>query len=98
MRGFGHVWTMTRGPFAAQAADGPHSQEGVTMKILSRLLLASAVIVLPTALALAGTVNVEGTGTQYETQIEATVGDKAVKMDLTGAGLRKRVVFKVYAI
>jgi hypothetical protein len=62
------------------------------------MLLAAAVLALPTTLALGEAVTVDGTGTQFETQIEANVAGKAVKMDLTGAGLRKRVIFKVYAI
>jgi hypothetical protein len=68
------------------------------MKTLSRLLLVAALAVLLGTVALAETVSVDGTNTSYETKIEPTVGGKAVKMDLTGAALRKRLVFKVYAI
>ena len=67
------------------------------MKTLSRLLLAALAVLLGTV-ALAETVSVDGTDTSYETKIEPTVGGKAVKMDLTGAALRKRLVFKVYTI
>jgi hypothetical protein len=68
------------------------------MKTLSRLLLVAALAALPGAAALAETVSVDGSDTSYETQIEPTVGGKAVKMNLTGAALRKRLVFKVYTI
>jgi hypothetical protein len=68
------------------------------MKTLSRLLLVAVLAALPGAWALGETVAVDGSGTSYETKIEPTVGGKAVKMDLTGAALRKRVVFKVYTI
>jgi hypothetical protein len=68
------------------------------MKTLSRLLLVAAVAVLSSALALGESVGVEGSSTEYQTKIEAKVGGKTVKLDLTGAALRKRVVFKVYTI
>jgi hypothetical protein len=68
------------------------------MKTLSRLLLVAALAALPGAVALGETVAVDGSDTAYETKIEPTVGGKAVKMDLTGTALRKRVVFKVYTI
>ena len=68
------------------------------MKTLSRLLLVAALAVLLGTVALAETVSVDGTNTSYETKIEPTVGGKAVKMDLTGAALRKRLLFKVYTI
>ena len=68
------------------------------MKTLSRVLLVAALAALPTAIALGETVAVDGSDTAYEAKIEPTVGGKAVKMDLTGAALRKRLVFKVYTI
>jgi hypothetical protein len=68
------------------------------MKTLTRLLLVAALVALPAALALGETVAVDGSNTSYETKIEPTVGGKAVKMDLTGAAMRKRVFFKVYTI
>ncbi len=68
------------------------------MKPLARLVLVAAVVVSFGALALGESVGVDGTSTAYETRIESTVGGKAVKMDLTGTGLRKKLVFKVYAI
>ncbi|HKI37479.1 MAG TPA: chalcone isomerase family protein [Gemmataceae bacterium] len=68
------------------------------MKTLSRLLLGAAVAVLCGTAALGEAVGVDGSSTTYETKIEITVADKAVKMDLTGAALRKRVIFKVYTI
>ena len=68
------------------------------MKTLSRLLLVAALAAFLGAAALAETVSVDGSDTSYETKIVPTVGGKAVKMDLTGAALRKRLVFKVYTI
>jgi hypothetical protein len=68
------------------------------MRIVARGLLAAAVVVLSATVILAESVTVEGSSTEYPTQIETKIGDKTVKMDLTGAGLRKRVVFKVYTI
>jgi hypothetical protein len=68
------------------------------MKTLSRLVFAAALAVIPGAMALGEAVTVDGSDTSYETKIETTVGGKAVKMDLTGAALRKRVVFKVYTV
>ncbi len=68
------------------------------MKTLSRLLLVTALALLTGAVALAETVAVDGSDTSYETKIEPKVGGKEVKMDLTGAALRKRLVFKVYTI
>ncbi len=68
------------------------------MKTLSRILLVAALAVVPGALALGETVAVDGSDTTYQAQIEPTVGGKAVKMSLTGAALRKRLVFKVYTI
>jgi hypothetical protein len=69
------------------------------MKTLSRLMLAAAVAVLCGVASRAGeAVGVAGTDITYETRIETTVGDKPAKMVLTGAALRKRVVFKVYTI
>jgi hypothetical protein len=69
------------------------------MKTLSSLMLAAAVAVLCGVPARGGeTVGVDGSDTKYDTQIECTVAGKPVKMALTGAALRKRVVFKVYTI
>src|SRR5262245_35445706 len=68
------------------------------MRIVTRLALAAAVAVLSVTVVLAESIGVEGTSTEYSTKIETKVGDKTVKMDLTGVGLRKRVLFKVYTI
>ncbi len=43
-------------------------------------------------------VGVPGSSVVYTTPIESKVGDRPVKMILTGAGLRKKVIFKVYAV
>jgi hypothetical protein len=68
------------------------------MKTLSRLVIVAAVATLFAAVALGESVGVDGSSTEYQTKIETQVAGKAVKLDLTGAGLRKRVVFKVYTI
>ena len=68
------------------------------MRIVTRLALAAAVAVLSATVVLAESVGVEGSSTEYATKIETKIGEKTVKMDLTGAGMRKRVVFKVYTI
>jgi hypothetical protein len=44
------------------------------------------------------TVGVEGSNTRYPTVIDAKVGDKDVKLALTGAAMRKKLFFKVYTI
>lgn len=43
-------------------------------------------------------VGVPGSDTKYPTQIESKVGDKSVKLALTGAALRKKVVVNVYTV
>jgi hypothetical protein len=69
------------------------------MTTLSRLMPVAAVAVLFATVSRAGeTVSVDGSSTQYETRIEAGVGGKSVKMVLTGAALRKKLVFNVYTI
>ena len=68
------------------------------MKTLSSLMIAAAVAVLWGVSARGEAVGVDGSDTKYDTQIECTVGGKPVKMALTGAALRKRVVFKVYTV
>jgi hypothetical protein len=68
------------------------------MRSVTRLALAAAVAVLSVTVVWAESIGVEGTSTEYSTKIETKVGDKTVKMDLTGVGLRKRVLFKVYTI
>jgi hypothetical protein len=61
------------------------------------LLVAAVVLCAPTAPA-ADMVGVDGSETTFPTQIESTIGGKAVKLNLTGAALRRRVIFKVYTI
>ncbi len=43
-------------------------------------------------------VGVPGSDVKYAVAIENTIGDKQVKLVLTGAALRKKATFKVYAI
>lgn len=59
--------------------------------------LTGALLVLGTAAA-GEKVGVDGSSAQYDSRIEATVGDKPVTMALTGTALRKRVIIKVYSI
>jgi len=66
--------------------------------MVARLAVSTAVLVLCVGVVLAESVGVDGSSTEYSTKIETKIGEKNVKMDLTGAGLRKRVVFKVYTI
>jgi hypothetical protein len=61
--------------------------------------LAVAVATLGVAgLALAGSVRAPGSNTSYATEIDATVGGKAVKLALTGTAMRTKAIFNVYAI
>lgn len=43
-------------------------------------------------------VGVGGSDTKYPTQIESKVGDRQVKLALTGAALRKKVIVNVYTV
>jgi hypothetical protein len=43
-------------------------------------------------------VGVPGSGVEFATPIESSIGGRTVKLNLTGAGLRTKVFFKVYAI
>lgn len=61
-------------------------------------MLALVVTVLGITAVAAEKVGVGGSSVQYDARIEATVGDKAVPMTLTGAALRKRVLFSVYTV
>jgi hypothetical protein len=65
----------------------------------SRMMLVAAVAILGAATARAAdNVNVDGSDVTFPTQIESTIEAKPNKLSLTGAGLRRRVFFKVYAI
>ncbi len=69
------------------------------MKTLSGRMLVAAFALLSSVAARAEeTVGVDGSDTKYDAAIEATIGGKAIKMDLTGTALRKKLVFKVYTI
>jgi hypothetical protein len=69
------------------------------VKRVSRTMAAATLAALAATAALAGDqVGVGGSSTKYPAQIESTVGDKSVKMVLTGAALRKRVIVNVYTI
>jgi hypothetical protein len=66
------------------------------MKTLSRMMLVTAVALFGVAALAGDTVGVGST--QYDTKIESKINDKPVKLVLTGAAVRKKVVFKVYTI
>jgi len=68
------------------------------MRIVLPRALPAVVALLAATIVLAESIGVDGSDTEYPTKIETKIGDKTIKMDLTGAGLRKRVVFKVYTI
>jgi hypothetical protein len=59
-----------------------------------------ALLVLPVvAIFAAGDeVGVSGSATKYPVNIQSKVGDKDVKLTLTGAAMRKKAFFKVYTI
>lgn len=46
----------------------------------------------------ADTVGVPGSGARFSTAVEVKVGDKPVRLALTGAALRKKAVFSVYTV
>jgi hypothetical protein len=96
---FGHVPArpQSRRPGATGTAANFFRRE--RMKTLSRWMLVAALSVPFGAVALAGEmVGVDGSRTQYDTNIDSTVAGKPVKMVLTGTALRKKLIFNVYAI
>jgi hypothetical protein len=63
------------------------------------LVLASAMVLLGASSLEAGElVSVPGSSTSYPTTTEASVGDKTVKLALTGTALRTKLIVNVYAI
>jgi hypothetical protein len=63
-----------------------------------RILIVPLLLLIPLAMLTAETVTVSGSDTTYETSIENKIGSKSVKMVLTGAALRKKLVFSVYTV
>ncbi len=69
------------------------------MRKLFRMMLVAAVAVPGAGLARAAdNVSVDGSEVTFPTQLENNVGGKNIKLTLTGAGLRRRLFFKVYVI
>jgi hypothetical protein len=67
--------------------------------MVSRKAAAVAVLVLTAGVAPAvELVGVRGSSTRFTTTMEATVGDKPVRLVLTGAALRQKLFVNVYAI
>src|SRR5438128_2237879 len=61
------------------------------------LIVAAALLAGQTAIA-QETIGVAGSDVKYPTARQIKVGDKPVKMKLTGAGMRKKVIFNVYTV
>jgi hypothetical protein len=69
------------------------------MQSLSRKILAAGLVALLASAGLAATkVGVRGSSNQYATEIDSTIDGQQVKMVLTGAALRKKVIFNVYTV
>jgi hypothetical protein len=67
--------------------------------MVSRKVAAVAVLALAAGVASAvELVGVRGSGTRFTTTMEATVGDKPVRLLLTGTALRQKVFVNVYAL
>jgi hypothetical protein len=65
----------------------------------SKILAAVVLVGLCGAVALAeNEVTVPGSTAKFPPLIESKIGDNAVKLDITGAALRTKLVFNVYAI
>src|SRR5437016_5088362 len=65
---------------------------------LSRRLLATALAALCGTLPAAEMVGVPGCGTTYPDAVEAVVAGKTVRLALTGAAMRTKFFFNVYAV
>jgi hypothetical protein len=65
---------------------------------IRRLLPAVLVALSAAALRADDTVGVDGSDTRYPITIEHKIGDRDVKLTLTGAAMRKKLFFKVYTI
>jgi hypothetical protein len=66
--------------------------------MVRKAIISSLLLLLPLALVHAETVTVSGSDTTYESTVQNKIGDKTVKMTLTGAALRKKYIFSVYTI
>lgn len=65
---------------------------------IGRLSIAGIIVVTAGTVLAADTVGVPGSGTKFSTAVEVKVGDKPVRLALTGAALRKKAVFSVYTV
>jgi len=61
------------------------------------LIVAAALLAGRSAIA-QETIGVAGSDVQYPTARQIKVGDKPMKLKLTGAGMRKKVIFNVYTV
>jgi hypothetical protein len=68
------------------------------MSLFKRLLAPAVLLAVAISLHAADLVGVPGSSTQYPSAIEANVGGKSVKMNLTGTALRTKFFFSVYSI
>jgi hypothetical protein len=64
---------------------------------IKTLALAVPCLLATTVLAVE-TVGVSGSNARFATAVERKVGDKSVKLHLTGAAMRKKLFFNVYAL
>ena len=64
----------------------------------SRYLIVVAALLAGRAAIAQETVGVSGSDVKYPTARQIKVGDKPVKLKLTGAGMRKKVIFNVYTV
>jgi len=67
------------------------------MRISRTLIVATALLAGRNAVA-QETVGVSGSDVQYPTARQIKVGDKPMRLKLTGAGMRKKVIFNVYTV
>ena len=67
--------------------------------MVPRRLIAIALLVVGSAgLMAADLVSVPGSPTKYLSEVDASIGGRAVKLSLTGAAVRTKVIVNVYAI
>jgi hypothetical protein len=66
--------------------------------VRSRLIAVALIFVGGAALMAADLVSVPGSSTKYWSEVEASIGGRAVKMTLTGVALRTKLIVNVYAV
>src|SRR5262245_11761222 len=64
----------------------------------SRYLIVAAALLAARSAIAQETIGVDGSDVQYPVKREIKVGDKPMKLKLTGAGMRKKVIFNVYTV